>query len=211
MKDFNWLGFKLSKLSVCCKTIEEEMDFLIQCEKQGLLWCSGAKPTNCTYLKDGIVDGDVIYFDMHFGSLGYSDLDSVGIDEMENAIHWQVEPKDLTWREVFTNIQEGETYAFGDYEISLKENKIIVGQREGYALFFDDTCKFIKKEQPKPVDFNMAFKAMKQGGIIQSIYSNYYFKLDVDSSLLQGQSKATITQYGSFEFKEIDDQWLIIG
>ena len=53
---------------------------------------------------------------------------------------------------------------------------------------------------------------MKQGEIIQSIYSNYYYKLDVDSSfLLQGQSKATITQYGSFKFEEINDQWLIIG
>ena len=36
MKDFNWTKFKLGKFSVCCKTVEEEKDFLTQCEKQGL-------------------------------------------------------------------------------------------------------------------------------------------------------------------------------
>lgn len=209
MKDFNWSGFKQGEFSVRCKTVEEEKDFLTQCEKQGLLWCSGDKPTNCTYLKDGIVDGDVIYFDMYFCSLGYSDLDSVDIDEMENAIHWQVEPKDLTWREVFTNIQEGEEYTLYNKFIKMVDGRLMFGDDTGCMSFSLDS-KFTKKEQPKPVDFNEAFKAMKQGGIIQSIYSNYYYKLDVDSSLLQGQSKATITQYGSFEFEEIDDQWLII-
>ena len=61
MKDFNWLGFKQGEFSVRCKTVEEEKDFLTQCEKQGLLWCSGAKPTAHTYLKDEMLK--VIYFD----------------------------------------------------------------------------------------------------------------------------------------------------
>lgn len=208
MKDFNWLGFKQGEFSVRCKTVEEEKDFLTQCEKQGLLWCSGAKPTAHTYLKDEMLK--VIYFDTSYSWYGGDvSLQFTRARDMKNVIRWQVEPKDLTWREVFTNIQEGEEYTLYNKFIKMVDGRLMFGDDTGCMSFSLDS-KFTKKEQPKPVDFNEAFKAMKQGGIIQSIYSNYYYKLDVDSSLLQGQSKATITQYGSFEFEEIDDQWLII-
>lgn len=210
MKDFNWLGFKQGEFSVRCKTVEEEKDFLIQCEKQGLLWCSGAKPTAHTYLKDEMLK--VIYFDTSYSWCGGDvSLQFTRARDMKNVIRWQVEPKDLTWREVFTNIQEGEEYTLYNKFIKMVDGRLMFGDDTGCMSFSLDS-KFTKKEQPKPVDFNEAFKAMKQGEIIQSIYSNYYYKLDVDSSfLLQGQSKATITQYGSFKFEEINDQWLIIG
>lgn len=208
MKDFNWTKFKLGKFSVCCKTIEEEMDFLIQCEKQGLLWSSGAKPTAHTYLKNEVLGA--IYFNTSYSCYsGDVSLQFTRARDMKNVIRWQVEPKDLTWREVFTNIQEGEEYTLYNKFIKMVDGRLMFGDDTGCMSFSLDS-KFTKKEQPKPVDFNEAFKAMKQGEIIQSIYSNYYYKLDVDSSLLQGQSKATITQYGSFEFEEINDQWLII-
>jgi hypothetical protein len=209
MKDFNWSGFKQGEFSVRCKTVEEEKDFLTQCEKQGLLWCSGAKPTAHTYLKDEMLK--VIYFDTSYSWYGGDvSLQFTRARDMKNVIRWQVEPKDLTWREVFTNIQEGEEYTLYNKFIKMVDGRLMFGDGTGCMSFSLDS-KFTKKEQPKPVDFNEAFKAMKQGEIIQSIYSNYYYKLDVDSSfLLQGQSKATITQYGSFKFKEIDDQWLII-
>lgn len=210
MKDFNWLGFKQGEFSVRCKTVEEEKDFLTQCEKQGLLWCSGAKPTAHTYLKDEMLK--VIYFDTSYSWYGGDvSLQFTRARDMKNVIRWQVEPKDLTWREVFTNIQEGEEYTLYNKFIKMVDGRLMFGDDTGCMSFSLDS-KFTKKEQPKPVDFNEAFKAMKQGEIIQSIYSNYYYKLDVDSSfLLQGQSKATITQYGSFKFEEINDQWLIIG
>lgn len=209
MKDFNWLGFKQGEFSVRCKTVEEEKDFLTQCEKQGLLWCSGAKPTAHTYLKDEMLK--VIYFDTSYSCYGGDvSLQFTRARDMKNVIRWQVEPKDLTWREVFTNIQEGEEYTLYNKFIKMVDGHLMFGDDTGCMSFSLDS-KFTKKEQPKPVDFNVAFEAMKQGSVIQSIYSNYYYKLDVDSSLLQGQNKATITQYGSFEFEEIDDQWLIIG
>ena len=210
MKDFNWLGFKQGEFSVRCKTVEEEKDFLTQCEKQGLLWCSGAKPTAHTYLKDEMLK--VIYFDTSYSWYGGDvSLQFTRARDMKNVIRWQVEPKDLTWREVFTNIQEGEEYTLYNKFIKMVDGRLMFGDDTGCMSFSLDS-KFTKKEQPKPVDFNEAFKAMKQGEIIQSIYSNYHYKLDVDSSfLLQGQSKATITQYGSFKFEEINDQWLIIG
>lgn len=209
MKDFNWLGFKQGEFSVRCKTVEEEKDFLTQCEKQGLLWCSGAKPTAHTYLKDEMLK--VIYFDTSYSWYGGDvSLQFTRVGDMENVIRWQVEPKDLTWREVFANIQEGEEYTLYNKFIKMVDGRLMFGDDTGCMSFSLDS-KFTKKEQPKPVDFNEAFEAMKQGEIIQSIYSNYYYKLDVDSSfLLQGQSKATITQYGSFKFEEINDQWLII-
>ena len=209
MKDFNWLGFKQGEFSVRCKTVEEEKDFLTQCEKQGLLWCSGAKPTAHTYLKDEMLK--VIYFDTSYSWYGGDvSLQFTRARDMKNVIRWQVEPEDLTWREVFTNIQEGEEYTLYNKFIKMVDGRLMFGDDTGCMSFSLDS-KFTKKEQPKPVDFNEAFEAMKQGSVIQSIYSNYYYKLDVDSSLLQGQSKATITQYGSFKFEEINDQWLIIG
>lgn len=209
MKKFSWEHFKQGKFLVCCKTNEEEMDFLTQCEKQGILWGSGDKPTTHTYLKNSF-DSNIIYFNMFFGSLGCSTASKIDINKMKQSICWATQPKTkFTWREVFANIKEGEVYTLYNKFIKMSDGRLVFGDDTGCMSFSLDT-EFTKKEQPKPVDFTTAFKAIKQGKIIQSMFTEYYYKLGVNSILLEGESRTTITQCGTFEFEEIEDDWLII-
>lgn len=106
MENFNWTKFKQGKIITYCKTIEEELNFLQECDKQGLMWCSGVKPSQLSYLKKKELDG--IYFDYSFCGLTYLTPEEVETDEIERSIHWEIKPKTkFTWREVFTNIKEG--------------------------------------------------------------------------------------------------------
>lgn len=42
--EFNWEDFKNGKISVYCDTEEKAKDFMEECDKQGLKWCSGCRP-----------------------------------------------------------------------------------------------------------------------------------------------------------------------
>ena len=77
MENFNWTKFKEGKIIVYCKTIEEELNFLQECDKQGLMWCSGVKPSQLSYLKKKCLNG--IYFDYSFYGLTYLTPEEVEI------------------------------------------------------------------------------------------------------------------------------------
>lgn len=206
MKNFDWNGFKDGNFEVKCNTREEMNDFLSQCEERGYLWVSGVKPTQLDYYCEGMV----MYFyggkrELTYRIVNVNDMDYVTwvvkvVEESTTQKEW------LKWREVFTNIQEGETYVWGIYSISLNNGRIIIG-REGHDIFFDDKFLFTKKQET--VDFNVVYQALKEGKIIQSVDSGFYFKIE-GVLLLQGNSKETINQDASFEFEEIEGQWLII-
>lgn len=204
MKNFDWNGFEKGDFEVKCNTKEEMNDFLSQCEERGYLWISGVKPTQLDYYCEGVA----VYFDGEYRELAYEYTNAL------DYVTWVVEETEesttqkewLNWREVFTNIQEGETYVWGIYSIALNNGRIIIG-REGHDIFFDDKFLFTKKQET--VDFNVAYQALKEGKIIQSVESGFYFKIE-GVLLLQGNSKETINQDASFEFEEIEGQWLII-
>lgn len=206
MKNFNWELFKKGKLTVCCGTVEEELDFLEECEKRGFEWCSGCKPTQRTYLKEENLEE--IYFDHCFCALSYSSSKEIDIEEILQLVHWKVEPKtNFTWREVFANIQEGEEYSCGAYFITLKDGKIGIG-REGYGICFGEQHEFTKKEQRKPVDFEQVLAALKEGKTVESDLNGIHYKLQNET--LRRSFGGDYWEIATLTYDEIADKWYII-
>ena len=161
MENFNWTKFKEGKIIVYCKTIEEELNFLQECDKQGLMWSSGAKPSRVSYLKRKELDG--IYFDYSFYGLTYLTPDEVEADEIERTICWTTQPKTkFTWREVFANIKEGEVYTLYNKFIKMSDGRLVFGDDTGCMSFSLDS-EFTKSNQCIHIDFNEARKQMKLG------------------------------------------------
>lgn len=207
MENFNWTKFKQGKIIAYCKTIEEELNFLQECDKQGLMWCSGVKPSQLSYLKKNCLDG--IYFDYSFYGLTYLTPEEVEADEIERSIHWEIKPKTkFTWKEVFANIQEGEEYTSYNKFIKMVDGRLVFGDDTGYMSFLSDT-EFTKKEQPKPVDFNEAHKQMKLGKIVRSLCFGKFYKIE-DNQLYGSYQPDFFFEKSHITLEEIEDDWLVI-
>lgn len=207
MENFNWTKFKEGKIIAYCKTIEEELNFLQECDKQGLMWCSGVKPSQLSYLKKNCLDG--IYFDYSFYGLTYLTPEEVEADEIERSIHWKIKPKTkFTWKEVFANIQEGEEYTSYNKFIKMVDGRLVFGDDTGYMSFLSDT-EFTKKEQPKPVDFNEAHKQMKLGKIVRSLCFGKFYKIE-DNQLYGSYQPDFFFEKSHITLEEIEDDWLVI-
>ena len=176
MENFNWTKFKQGKIIAYCKTIEEELNFLQECDKQGLMWCSGVKPSQLSYLKKNCLDG--IYFDYSFYGLTYLTPEEVEADEIERSIHWEIKPKTkFTWREVFTNIKEGEVYTLYNKFIKMTNGRLVFGDDTGSMSFSLDS-EFTKSNQSIHIDFNEAHKQMKLGKIVRSLCFGKFYKIE---------------------------------
>lgn len=206
MKNFNWELFKKGKLTVCCGTVEEELDFLEECEKRGFEWCSGCKPTQRTYLKEENLEE--IYFDHCFCALSYSSSKEIDIEEILQLVHWKVEPKtNFTWREVFANIQEGEEYTLYNKFIKMVDGRLMFGDDTGCMSFSVDV-EFTKKEQRKPVDFEQALAALKEGKTVESDLNGIYYKLQNET--LRRSFGGSYWEAADLTYGEITDKWYII-
>lgn len=206
MKNFNWTEFRLGGIIVCCKTVKEEYDFLQECEKHGLVWCSGVKPTQLSYLKKQELDE--IYFDHTFCGLTYSISDEVEVDEFKRIVYWKEQPKTtVTWREVFANIQEGEEYTLYNKFIKMVDGRLMFGDNTGCMSFSVD-AEFTKKEQRKLVDFKQALVALQKGKTIESDLNGIYYKLQ-DETLARSFS-GSCWEAASLTYSEIADKWYII-
>lgn len=205
MENFNWTKFKEGKIIVYCKTIEEELNFLQECDKQGLMWCSGAKPSRVSYLKRKELDG--IYFDYSFYGLTYLTPDEVEADEIERTICWTTQPKTkFTWKEVFTNIQEGETYEYENKFISYEDGCLKIGDNTG-CLSLSEEDLFNIKKKPRQVKFQEAVEALKLNKTIESYFGCFY-KLEKDGTLV-GSFGRERWEERDITFYEIDNEWFI--
>ena len=88
------------------------------------------------------------------------------------------------------------------YDFYSKDEQVILQPGQSH-LFWTDVCAYMQEDEVLLIHVRSSI-GIKKGLMLKNTTGI------IDSSLLQGQSKATITQYGSFEFVEIDDQWLII-
>ena len=207
MKNFNWELFKKGKLTVCCGTVEEELDFLEECEKRGFEWCSGCKPTQRTYLKEENLEE--IYFDHCFCALSYSSSKEIDIEEILQLVHWKVEPKtNFTWREVFTNIKEGEVYTLHNKFIKMTNGRLVFGDDTGSMSFSLDS-EFTKSNQSIHIDFNEAHKQMKLGKIVRSLCFGKFYKIE-DNQLYGSYQPDFFFEKSHITLEEIEDDWLVI-
>lgn len=207
MENFNWTKFKQGKIIAYCKTIEEELNFLQECDKQGLMWCSGVKPSQLSYLKKKCLDG--IYFDCSFYGLTYLTPEEVEADEIERSIHWEIKPKTkFTWREVFTNIKEGEVYTLYNKFIKMTNGRLVFGDDTGSMSFSLDS-EFTKSNQSIHIDFNEAHKQMKLGKIVRSLCFGKFYKIE-DNQLYVSYQPDFFFEKSHITLEEIEDDWLVI-
>lgn len=207
MENFNWTKFKQGKIIAYCKTIEEELNFLQECDKQGLMWCSGAKPSQVSYLKKKELDG--IYFDYSFYGLTYLTPEEVETDEIERSIHWEIKPKTkFTWREVFTNIKEGEVYTLHNKFIKMTNGRLVFGDDTGSMSFSLDS-EFTKSNQSIHINFNEAHKQMKLGKIVRSLCFGKFYKIE-DNQLYVSYLPDLFFEKSHITLEEIEDDWLVI-
>ena len=207
MENFNWTKFKQGKIIAYCKTIEEELNFLQECDKQGLMWCSGVKPSQLSYLKKNCLDG--IYFDYSFYGLTYLTPEEVEADEIERSIHWEIKPKTkFTWREVFTNIKEGEVYTLYNKFIKMTNGRLVFGDDTGSMSFSLDS-EFTKSNQSIHIDFNEAHKQMKLGKIVRSLCFGRFYKIE-DNQLYGSYQPDFFFEKSHITLEEIEDDWLVI-
>lgn len=207
MENFNWTKFKQGKIIAYCKTIEEELNFLQECDKQGLMWCSGVKPSQLSYLKKNCLDG--IYFDYSFYGLTYLTPEEVEADEIERSIHWEIKPKTkFTWREVFTNIKEGEVYTLYNKFIKMTNGRLVFGDDTGSMSFSLDS-EFTKSNQSIHIDFNEAHKQMKLGKIVRSLCFGKFYKIE-DNQLYVSYQPDFFFEKSHITLEEIEDDWLVI-
>lgn len=204
MKDFNWEEFKQGNIAVCCQTIEEEANFLQECEKRGFLWRSGVEPTQLPYLK--IEELEVVYITNSTLGLGFGGKDVGGA---KRTVRWEIKPKTkFTWREVFTNIKEGEVYTLYNKFIKMTNGRLVFGDDTGSMSFSLDS-EFTKSNQSIHIDFNEAHKQMKLGKIVRSLCFGKFYKIE-DNQLYASYQPDFFFEKSHITLEEIEDDWLVI-
>lgn len=208
MKNFNWLGFKLGRFMVSCSSRETMKDFLQQCEERGFLWLSGDKPTQNDYFHKNY---DIIAFESNDGRLTYKHSYFPG----GNVVAWEsiqttqtIQPEPTyTWREVITNIQDGETYKCGDKFICCTEGVIRIGD-ETDCLRLNNEDLFFKQQET--VDFQEALTVLINGGIVRSTLNDKYYLLANGNLKCSGDIGFECWELTDLSGEEILSKWNII-
>ena len=201
MKNFDWNGFEFCSFKVKCETREAMQDFLRQCEERGFMWASGGRPTQNDYFNKY---SDGIYITAINKKLSYSCF----VDNSFPHVTWETPKSTYTWREVFTNIQEGETYECGGKPISYKDGVLIIGDEVSVAVLTDENL--FTKQEVKQVDFQEAQVVLANGGIIQSVSTKNYYKLTDGNLRGSRDSEFTCWIFADLSYEEITGKWSII-
>lgn len=209
MENFDWNGFKYGKFEVKCVTEEDMKDFLQQCEERGFMWASGDKPTERNYYEGEPIcfDGDIyLTFNRKPGYYTHTMVTWVRDINKDKSTY--------TWREVFANIQEGETYEWcsfrGNYQITLLDGKINVFCKEHDTyVYFEEECLFMKKEI-KQVNFQEALVELTNGGIVQSALNKKYYLLTNGNLKCSCDKGFEYWELTDLSYEEITGKWNII-
>lgn len=201
MKNFDWIGFQNGDFEVKCNAKEVMKDFLKECEQRGYLWTSGDNPTTRDYYDDV-----PIYLDGEGKVLSYGAY----IQNDKDHVTWIIEPtlKDkLTWREVFANIQEGETYEYENKFVSYEDGCLKIGDSTG-CLSLSEEDLFNIKKKPRLADFQEVQIALNEGKTVKSSFGRFY-KLE-EAKRLVGSFDLDYWEGCDLTFYEITNEWFII-
>lgn len=199
MKNFDWNGFEFCSFKVKCETREAMQDFLRQCEERGFMWASGGRPTQNDYFNKY---SDGIYITAINKKLSYSCF----VDNSFPHVTWETPNSTYTWREVFANIQEGETYECGGKPISYKDGILIIGDEVCITVLTNDDL-FTKQEL---VDFQEALVELTNGGIVQSTLNKKYYLLTNGNLKCSCDKGFEYWELTDLSYEEITGKWNII-
>ena len=195
--NFNWQSFKEEEFVVQCNTEEKAINFLNECENQGLNVLDSMKSGGSSFFEYG---EDTCYrvdmqCDVHYGSKSYYER------HCRNVVEWSKQEQPKTIRSVLENIQEGETYqAVGDRYISCKDGKITIGTDSHSVTFLQN--EYFRKV--KEVGLATAIEYMKQGGRATCLSNGCEYKIidgKIKGVILNGDIVLTL--------KQIESKWLI--
>ena len=184
MKNFNWEDFKKGNIAVHCDTEEKAKDFLRKCDRQRFEWESGVPTIACTKWNECKEETSYSFLKgIRFARVSEHKLNGYKI------IKWEIEDmKELTFKEVIANIEEGQAYKCTRKNARVKaikrkivDNKdvieFLVAGRCGYSSFaieVDDIFTLHRKEYT----FQEAFKAYEEGKEIEDCNGTKYKKID---------------------------------
>ena len=115
-----------------------------------------------------------------------------------------------SFREVISDIKEGEVWESFAYTITKKGDGISIVRKDGFVpngpMFFSDNS--IYKLQRKEYTFEEAFKAYEEGKEIESCKYKYKKIKEKDMCYLK-EGKRWIEGYPAFKLEEIRGKWYI--
>lgn len=176
---FNWEKFKKGEIAVHCDTKEKAINFLKECDTQGVKWKLGGDLKSLTKWDFherktvyGCCDGDA---NLYYGTDIYYVKHDIPI------IKWNIKEDNIekTFREVIADIKEGEVWECGHILITKSNDGIELKGMSSYSSYFTDDNKIFKLQR-KEYTFEEAFKAYEEGKEIQSISSDKIYQKERD-------------------------------
>lgn len=215
---FNWEKFKKGEIAVHCDTKEKAINFLKECDTQGVKWKCGGDLKSLTkwdfYKRKtvyGCCDGDA---NLYYGT------DIYYVEHDIPIIKWNIKEDNIekTFREVIADIKEGEVWESAQDCFQLKEISCIEGRikfkLEGVFVEKTDNLNNVDtgegsgqtfKLQRKQYTFEEAFKAYEDGKEIESCYSGDKYMIQHGGSDCYADGSKT----GTIGFNEIRGKWYI--
>lgn len=208
---FDWDRFKNGEIAVHCDTEEKAKDFLKECEKRDIGWSSGKKANHNTNWDSYKIDTCYSCYILRERELGYGSKHFFKKEGLE-IIKWEIdEMKELTFKEVITNIKEGEVWEsvgkFWDIKTVEKAEGLIKINRatqNSNDLYIREGCKF--KLKRKEYTFQEAFKAYEEGKEIESCYTATKF---CENEYLENNVYSDWKLGVRFKVDEIKGKWYI--
>lgn len=176
---FNWEKFKKGEIAVHCDTKEKAINFLKECDTQGVKWKCGGDLKSLTKWDFherktvyGCCDGDA---NLYYGTDIYYVKHDIPI------IKWNIKEDNIekTFREVIADIKEGEVWECGHILITKSNDGIELKGMSSCSSYFTDDNKIFKLQR-KQYTFEEAFKAYEEGKEIQSISSDKIYQKERD-------------------------------
>ena len=204
---FNWEKFKKGEIAVHCDIKEKAINFLKECDTQGVKWKCGGDLKSLTkwdfYKRKtvyGCCDGDA---NLYYGT------DIYYVEHDIPIIKWNIKEDNIekTFREVIAMIKEGEVWESRSKYIKRFPAGIQIYHREKGrttpSMLMADNDKF--KLQRKEYTFEEAFKAYEDGKEIESCYSGDKYMIQHGGSDCYADGSKT----GTIGFNEIRGKWYI--
>lgn len=208
---FNWEKFKKGEIAVHCDTKEKAINFLKECDTQGVKWKYGEDLKSLTrwdfYEREtvyGCCDGDA---NLYYGT------DFYYVEHDIPIIKWNIIEK--TFREVIADIKEGEVWESRSKYIRRFNAGIQIYHKENVkatpSMFMANNDKF--KLQRKEYTFEEAFKAYEEGKEIENILTGLKIKASVREGwdilpIINGELEENVFSK-TLSIEEVRTKWYI--
>ena len=212
---FNWEKFKKGEIAVHCDTKEKAINFLKECDTQGVKWKCGGDLKSLTKWDFherktvyGCCDGDA---NLYYGT------DIYYVEHDIPIIKWNIKEDNIekTFREVIADIKEGEVWESRSKYIRRFNDGIQIYHKENGkatpSMLMADNDKF--KLQRKEYTFEEAFKAYEEGKEIENILTGLKIKASVREGwgilpIINGELEEDVCSK-TLSIEEVRTKWYI--